>query len=157
MFSDAEYIPEFSTMEVASHLVQDKSLVSWDMVLKVRMPWRWWLSNSLNCITCNKIASLICNSCICEWQTTNQCVTVVSVSGRLLTTCTKQTPVIFSKVVAVRCCALLGFYAAYNGSSVPMFRDTPSIPSSRFSQSKGMHPSLTASPLKMGPISCPET
>jgi len=39
---------------------------------------------------------------------------------------------IFSKVIAVRHIALLGFYVAYDGSSVPMFRDTPSIPSSRF-------------------------
>ena len=42
----------------------------------------------------------------------------------------------FSKVTTVRHCTLLGCYAAYNGSPVPMFRDTPSIPSSRFKQSK---------------------
>jgi hypothetical protein len=71
MFSDAEYVPKFSTVEVATHLVQDKSLVSWGTDLNVHMPWQWRLSNSLNCITCNKIASLVCNSCICEWQTAN--------------------------------------------------------------------------------------
>jgi len=38
MFSDAEYVPKFSTMEVATNLVQDKSLVSWDTVLNVHMP-----------------------------------------------------------------------------------------------------------------------
>lgn len=43
---------------------------------------------------------------------------------------------IFSKVIAVRHRALFGFYAAYIGSSVPMFRETPKLPSSRFNQSK---------------------
>jgi hypothetical protein len=38
MFSDAEYVPKFFTMEVDAHLVQDKSLLSWDTVLNVRMP-----------------------------------------------------------------------------------------------------------------------
>jgi hypothetical protein len=40
-------------------------------------------------------------------------------------------------------CALLGYYAALNGSSVPTFRANLSFPSSRDG--------------KMGPIDCPET
>ena len=42
--------------------------------------------------------------------------------------------------------ALLGFYEAYSGNSIPTFRDNLSVPSSRVKQSK-----------KMGLIGCPET
>ena len=42
--------------------------------------------------------------------------------------------------------ALLGFYEAYSGNSIPTFRDNLSVPSSRIKQSK-----------KMGLIGCPET
>jgi len=38
MFSDAEYVPKFSTMEVATRFVQEKSLVLWDRGVKVHMP-----------------------------------------------------------------------------------------------------------------------
>jgi len=71
MFNDAEYVPKFSTMEVATRFVQEKLLVLWDTVVKVHMPWRWWLSNRLNCVTCSKIVSLLCNRCICESQKNN--------------------------------------------------------------------------------------
>ena len=40
MFSDAKYVPKFSIMEVATHVVQEKSLVSWDTVLDVLVPGR---------------------------------------------------------------------------------------------------------------------
>jgi hypothetical protein len=43
-------------------------------------------------------------------------------------------------------CAILGYYTASCGSSVPTFRDNVSVPSSRVKKSK-----------KMGPIRCPET
>jgi hypothetical protein len=33
-------------------------------------------------------------------------------------------------------CALLGYYAAFDGNSVPKFRDNPSVPSSRVKKSK---------------------
>ena len=72
MFSDAKYVPKFSIMEVATHVVQEKSLVSWDTVLDVLVPGRWWLLNSLNYVTCNKIASLVCNSFICESKTAHR-------------------------------------------------------------------------------------
>ena len=39
-------------------------------------------------------------------------------------------------------CALLGYYAASSGNSLPTFRDNLSIPSSR---------------VELGPVSCPET
>ena len=43
-------------------------------------------------------------------------------------------------------CALLGCYAAYNGNSLPTFRDNLSVPSSKVKK-----------PSKGGPIGCPET
>jgi hypothetical protein len=45
-------------------------------------------------------------------------------------------------------CALLGYYAALIGSSLPTFRDNLSVPSSRVKSLR---------PLKMVPIGCPET
>jgi hypothetical protein len=42
--------------------------------------------------------------------------------------------------------ALLGFYEAYSGNSIPTFRDNLSVPSSTIKQSK-----------KKGLIGCPET
>jgi len=44
------------------------------------------------------------------------------------------------------------FYAAWNGSFLPAFRDNLSIPSSKFKQSK-----VTDRRFKMVPIVCPET
>jgi hypothetical protein len=46
-------------------------------------------------------------------------------------------------------CAILGFYAAWNGSFLPTFRDNISVPSSRVKHS--------AWPLKMWPTGFPET
>ena len=43
-------------------------------------------------------------------------------------------------------CALLDYYAASIGNSLPTFRDNLSVPSSRFKE-----------PLKIGPKCCPET
>jgi hypothetical protein len=44
--------------------------------------------------------------------------------------------------------ALLQYYAAYSGNSLPTFRDNLSVPSSR---------SMISWTLKMGPIGCPQT
>jgi hypothetical protein len=47
-------------------------------------------------------------------------------------------------------CTLLEYYAALSGTSLPTFRDSLSVPSSRVKNS-------ITWPLKMGPIDCPET
>jgi hypothetical protein len=49
-------------------------------------------------------------------------------------------------------CALLEYYAAFSGSSVPTFRNNLSVPSSSVKTFKKI-----SWPLKMGPICCPET
>jgi hypothetical protein len=48
--------------------------------------------------------------------------------------------------------ALLGCYTAYGGSWLPTFRDSLLVPFPRVKDSP-----WTVSPLKMGPIDCPET
>jgi hypothetical protein len=52
-------------------------------------------------------------------------------------------------------CTLLGYYAASSGNLLPTFRDNVSVPSSKVKKSKKS--GWTFSPLKMGPIRCPET
>jgi hypothetical protein len=55
-------------------------------------------------------------------------------------------------------CAVLGYYAALSGSSVPTFGDNLSVPSPSGKKSKKHQaPFWTCSHLKMGPIGCPET
>jgi len=48
-------------------------------------------------------------------------------------------------------CALLGYYAAYNGDLLPTFHKNLPVPSSRVKNPRRFLP------LTMGPISCPET
>jgi hypothetical protein len=43
-----------------------------------------------------------------------------------------QTP----NFIKIEICTLLGFYAVYNGNSVPMFRENLWVPTSRMKQSK---------------------
>jgi hypothetical protein len=57
----------------------------------------------------------------------------------------------------IKICALLGYYAAWSGSSVPTFRDNLSVPSWRFKRSNKAFFSWTSWPLKTRPIGCPET
>ena len=57
----------------------------------------------------------------------------------------------FSKFEA---CALLGYYAAYTGNSLPPFQNNLSVLSPRMKKSMKNGVSW---PLKMGPIGCPET
>jgi hypothetical protein len=54
-------------------------------------------------------------------------------------------------------CALVGYYAAPSGCSVPTFRDNLSVPSSRVKNSKKNVSSWTSWHLKIGPIGYPET
>jgi len=51
-------------------------------------------------------------------------------------------------------CGVLKYYAAKSGNSVPTFRYSLSVTSSRI---KSKTSSWTSRPLKMGPIGCPET
>jgi hypothetical protein len=50
-------------------------------------------------------------------------------------------------------CPVLGYHAAWSGSTVLTFWDNLSVLSSRLKTSKKKK---TSRPLKMGPISCPE-
>ena len=61
---------------------------------------------------------------------------------------------LFSTILSL-ICALLGYYAALSGSSVPTFRDNLSVPSSRVKKSSGQP--IGPWPLKIGPIGCLET
>ena len=54
-------------------------------------------------------------------------------------------------------CTVVEYYAALSGSSVPIFRDNVSVPSSRVKKSMRKLSSWTSWTLKMGPIVCPET
>ena len=54
-------------------------------------------------------------------------------------------------------CALLGYYAAYVGNSLPTFREKPNGPIFNSQAVSSVKQPKTARRLKMGLISCPET
>jgi hypothetical protein len=54
------------------------------------------------------------------------------------------------RIDVVEICALLGYYAAWNGDSIPTFQDILSISSSSIKKPK------KKGPLKVGPIGFPE-
>jgi hypothetical protein len=71
------------------------------------------------------------------------------------------------QISLIRCevyenCAILGYYAACSVNSLPTFRDNLRVPSSGIKNTESGFLTLEdetkdSRPLKMGPISCPET